>query len=175
MGVHDIEVRTIDGEDTTLAEYKGKALLVVNVASKCGFTPQYEGLQELYADYHHRGLEILGFPCNQFLFQEPGSDDRIKDFCSVNYNVTFPLFSKIKVNGGGRHPLYEELTKQPDAGGKAGRVKWNFEKFLVSPHGEVAGRFRTRVTPEDPELIAAVEAQLLDGPRPRAGELGSSA
>lgn len=160
MGVHELEVQTIDGETRSLGEFAGKALLVVNVASKCGFTPQYEGLQHLYEEYREQGLEILGFPCNQFLFQEPGGEDKIKEFCSLNYGVTFPLFSKIKVNGGKRHPLYDELTKQPDAEGKAGKVKWNFEKFLVSPDGEVVGRFRTRVTPDDPDLVSAIEAQL---------------
>jgi glutathione peroxidase len=169
LGVHELEVQTIDGEKKSLGDFAGKALLVVNVASKCGFTPQYEGLQELYEQYREQGLEILGFPCNQFLFQEPGREDKIKEFCSLNYGVTFPLFSKIKVNGGKRHPLYDELTKQPDAEGKAGKVKWNFEKFIVSPDGEVVGRFRTRVTPDDPDLVAAIEVQL-----PGTGEAGTA-
>ncbi len=174
MGIHDIEVRTIDGQTRTLGDYAGKALLVVNVASKCGFTPQYEGLQKLYTSYRDRGLEILGFPCNQFAFEERGSDESIKEFCSLNYNVTFPMFSKIKVNGRSRHLLYAELTKQEDRGGKAGRVKWNFEKFLVAPDGEVADRFRSRVTPEAPELVAAIEALLPESPRKQTGELGST-
>jgi glutathione peroxidase len=160
MGVHGIEVRTIDGDTKALGDFAGKALLVVNVASKCGFTPQYEGLQKLYGSYRDRGLEILGFPCNQFAFEERGSDEAIKAFCSLNYNVTFPMFSKIKVNGRDRHPLYAELTKQPDRNGKAGRIRWNFEKFLVSPIGEVVGRFRSRVEPEAAELVTAIEAQL---------------
>jgi glutathione peroxidase len=160
VGLHDIEARTIDGRTLRLGEFAGKALLVVNVASKCGFTPQYEGLQRTYERYKERGLVVLGFPCNQFLFQEPGGEDGIASFCSTTYGVTFPMFSKVKVNGRGRHALYEELTKQPDPAGKAGRVKWNFEKFLVSPQGEVVGRFRTRVAPEDPEIVAAIEAQL---------------
>ena len=169
MGVHEFEVQTIDGETKSLHEFAGKALLVVNVASKCGFTPQYEGLQQLYEEYREQGLEILGFPCNQFLFQEPSGEDKIKEFCSLNYGVTFPLFSKIKVNGGKRHPLYDELTKVPDEEGKAGRVKWNFEKFLVSPDGEVVGRFRTRVTPDDPDLVSAIEAQLPEHQRSTDG------
>jgi glutathione peroxidase len=160
VSLYDIEVKTIDGRETTLAEFVGKELLVVNVASKCGFTPQYEGLQKLYESYRGRGFEILGFPCNQFLFQEPGSEGDIAQFCSLNYGVSFPLFSKIKVNGRSQHPLYAELTKQKDAQGKAGRVKWNFEKFLVSPSGDVVGRFRTRTTPDDPALVEAIEANL---------------
>jgi glutathione peroxidase len=174
LGIHDIDVKTIDGETKRLADFAGKALLVVNVASKCGFTPQYEGLQKLYTSYRERGLEILGFPCNQFAFEERGDDESIKAFCSLNYNVTFPMFSKIKVNGRARHPLYAELTKQPDNRGKAGRVKWNFEKFLVAPDGEVAGRFRSRVTPEAPELVTAIESLLPGSPRTQTGELGST-
>lgn len=160
MSIHDIEVTTIDGETTTLAEYKGKTLLIVNVASKCGFTPQYAGLQSLYEELHSQGFEILGFPCNQFLFQEPGSEDDIKSFCSTKYNVSFPMFSKIKVNGRDQHPLYAELTKQKDGKGKAGRVGWNFEKFVVSPEGEVVARFRKTTKPDDPELVAAIEEQI---------------
>lgn len=158
--IHDIPVRTIDGADTTLRDYAGKALLIVNVASKCGLTPQYEGLQKLYDTYRDRGLEVLGFPCNQFMGQEPGTSDEIKEFCSLNFNVSFPLFDKIEVNGDGRHPLYTELTKHPDAEGKAGDVGWNFEKFLVSPTGEIAGRYRPLVAPEAPELTQAIESNL---------------
>jgi glutathione peroxidase len=160
MEFGDIAVKAIDGRDTTLGEFLGKELLIVNVASKCGFTPQYEGLQKLYETYHDRGFEILGFPCNQFLFQEPKSENEIAQFCSMNYGVSFPMFSKIKVNGRTKHPLYAELTKHADAEGKAGRVKWNFEKFLVSPDGDVVGRFRTKTTPEDPDLVKAIEANL---------------
>ena len=145
---------------TTLGTFAGKALLIVNVASKCGLTPQYEGLQKLYDTYKDRGLEVLGFPCNQFMGQEPGTNDEIKEFCSLNFNVSFPLFDKIDVNGESRHPLYDELTQTPDAEGKAGDIAWNFEKFLVSPTGEIAGRFRPLVTPDAPELVEAVEAQL---------------
>ena len=162
MSIHDIKVRTIDGEERSLGEFAGKALLVVNVASKCGFTPQYEGLQKLYETYKDRGLEILGFPCNQFLGQEPGTNDEIAEFCSLNYGVSFPMFEKIDVNGDDRHPLYAELTQHSDAEGKSGDVGWNFEKFVVSPSGEVTNRFRTPVKPEAPEVVGAIEAQLPD-------------
>jgi len=160
MGIYDIDVKTIDGEDTTLAEYKGKTLLIVNVASKCGLTPQYSGLETLQESYADRGLEVLGFPCNQFGGQEPGTEEEIATFCSTTYGVTFPMFSKVDVNGDGRHELYEELTKTEDAEGKAGDVLWNFEKFLVSPEGEIVARFRPLVTPEDPALIETLEANL---------------
>ena len=160
MGVHGIEAKTIDGRTVRLGEFAGKTMLIVNVASKCGLTPQYEGLQRLYDTYKDQGLEILGFPCNQFLFQEPGSEDGIASFCSTNYGVTFPLFGKVKVNGRSRHALYEELTKHPDTSGKSGRVKWNFEKFLISADGEVVSRFRSRVTPDDPSIVGAIEDQL---------------
>jgi glutathione peroxidase len=162
MSIYDVNVRTIDGQETTLAEYKGKELLIVNVASKCGFTPQYQGLQKLYEEYSARGLEILGFPSNQFGGQEPGTEDEIASFCSTTYGVSFPMFSKIDVNGENRHPLYAELTQAEDGGGHSGDVGWNFEKFVVSPEGEVVARFRTPVAPNDPALVAAVEAQLPD-------------
>lgn len=162
MSVHDIGVKTIDGEETTLAEYKGKAVLVVNVASKCGFTPQYEALQKLYTDFHDRGFEILGFPCNQFGGQEPGTNEEIKEFCSLNWGVTFPMFDKVDVNGNERHPLFEELTKHPDHKGNAGDVGWNFEKFLVSPEGEVVARFRTNAKPDAEYMVSAIEEQLPD-------------
>jgi glutathione peroxidase len=158
--IHDVRVRTIDGKETTLADFAGKALLVVNVASKCGFTPQYSALQQLYETYKDRGFEILGFPCNQFLGQEPGTNEEIAEFCSVNYGVSFPLFDKVDVNGDDRHPLYAELTQHPDADGKTGDVGWNFEKFLVSSSGEVTNRFRTTVTPDAPEVVEAIESQL---------------
>lgn len=160
MAIHEIPVRTIDGGDTTLGQYAGKALLIVNVASKCGLTPQYEGLQTLYDTYKDRGLEVLGFPCNQFMGQEPGTNEEIKEFCSLNFNVSFPLFDKIDVNGEDRHPLYAELTQHPDVEGKAGDVGWNFEKFLVSPSGQVAGRYRPLVAPDAPELTQAIESNL---------------
>lgn len=160
MGIHDIAVRTIDGDDTSLDEFKGKALLVVNVASRCGFTPQYKDLQQLHERFGEQGLAVLGFPCNQFGGQEPGTQEEIKEFCSLTYEVAFPMFEKIDVNGEDRHPLFAELTSQPDADGKAGDVMWNFEKFLVSRDGEVVGRFRTQVSPSSDEVVAAIEQQL---------------
>jgi glutathione peroxidase len=160
MSIHDIAVRTIDGDETTLGDFKGRVMLVVNVASHCGFTPQYEGLEELQQRYGDRGLAVLGFPCNQFAGQEPGTPEEIKEFCSLNYGVSFPLFEKIDVNGDGRHPLYAELTERADADGRAGDVTWNFEKFLVSPEGEVVGRFRTQTTPSSEEIVSAIEQHL---------------
>jgi glutathione peroxidase len=162
MSIYAVPVRTIDGEETTLAEFKGKALLVVNVASKCGFTPQYEGLQKLYDDFRDRGLEILGFPCNQFGGQEPGTSEEIKEFCSLNWGVTFPMFEKVEVNGDDQHPLYAELTKHPDHKGNAGDVGWNFEKFLISPEGAVVARFRTNAKPDADYFTSAIEEQLPD-------------
>jgi glutathione peroxidase len=159
MDLADIPLTTLEGEPASLAEHADKALLVVNVASKCGLTPQYEGLERLHETYAERGFAVLGFPCNQFGEQEPGTEEEIQTFCSMTYGVTFPMFSKIDVNGDDRHPLYRELTRVPDAEGKAGDVVWNFEKFLVAPEGEVQ-RFRPLVTPEDPELIDAIEAAL---------------
>jgi glutathione peroxidase len=162
MTLLDVPVTTIDGEDTTLNEYKGRALLVVNVASRCGFTQQYAGLQKIYEQYAERGFAVLGFPCNQFGGQEPGTEQEIQELCSTTWNVTFPLFAKVEVNGRDRHPLYAELTKVAKQGGEPGDVEWNFEKFLVSPDGEVVARFGSATTPEDPALIAAIEAQLPD-------------
>ncbi len=162
MSLYDVPVRTIDGEETTLAEYKGKAVMVVNVASKCGFTPQYEALQKLYTDFQDRGFEILGFPCNQFGGQEPGTNEEIKEFCSLNWGVTFPMFDKVDVNGDDQHPLYAELTKHSDHKGNAGDVGWNFEKFLISPEGEVVARFRTNAKPDAPYMVSAIEEQLPD-------------
>ncbi|TXS48865.1 glutathione peroxidase [Streptomyces sp. t39] len=159
MSLFDIPLRTLDGTPTTLAEHRGKAVLVVNVASRCGLTPQYEGLERLQKTYGDKGLTVVGVPCNQFLGQEPGSAEEIAEFCSATYGVTFPLLEKAEVNGAGRHPLYAELTRTADAGGEAGDVQWNFEKFLVSPQGEVT-RFRPRTEPEAPEVVAAVEALL---------------
>jgi len=158
--IYDIETKLLEGDPVALSEYKGKALLIVNVASRCGFTPQYEGLQKLYDTYKDRGLEILGFPCNQFLAQEPGTEEEIRQFCSSVYSVSFPIFRKIDVNGDDRHELYEILTEKQDADGKAGDVQWNFEKFLVSPEGDVVGRYRTMITPEDPKLVGAIEENL---------------
>jgi glutathione peroxidase len=158
--IHDIGAKTIDGSDASIGDFAGKALLIVNVASKCGLTPQYKGLQALYEKYNDRGLEILAFPCNQFMGQEPGSSDEIKEFCSLNFGVSFPLFSKIDVNGDDRHPLYAELTEVPDPDGKTGDIAWNFEKFVVSPSGEIVARFRPLVAPDAPELIETIESQL---------------
>jgi glutathione peroxidase len=156
----DIPLTTIDGDPSSLADYQGKALLLVNVASKCGLTPQYEGLERLQKRYADRGFTVLGFPCNQFKGQEPGTAEEIKSFCSTTYGVTFPLFAKIDVNGADRHPLYTELTQEPDETGEAGDVQWNFEKFLVSPDGAIVQRFRPRTEPEADEVVSAIEAQL---------------
>jgi glutathione peroxidase len=163
--LYDIPVHTLAGEPSSLAPYKGKALLVVNVASRCGLTPQYAGLQRLQDSYGTRGFSVLGFPCNQFLEQEPGTPDEIAEFCSVNYGVTFPLFEKVEVNGPRRHPIYEKLTAVEDADGTAGDIQWNFEKFLVSSEGAVVGRFRPGVEPEDPALVGALEENLPRGSR----------
>lgn len=160
MSVHDIPLHTIDGEPTTLGAHAGKALLVVNVASKCGLTPQYEGLERLQKRYADRGFTVLGVPCNQFGGQEPGTAEEIQTFCSTSYGVSFPLLEKTDVNGADRHPLYVSLTEVPDAEGEAGDITWNFEKFLVSPSGEVVGRFRPRTEPEAAEVVGAIEAQL---------------
>jgi glutathione peroxidase len=160
MSIYDANINTLEGQSADLHQYEGKALLVVNVASKCGLTPQYEGLENLHEKYGSRGFEVLGFPCNQFMGQEPGSPDEIREFCDTNYKVQFPLFEKIDVNGANQHPLYAELEQTADADGEAGDVKWNFEKFLVAPDGKVVGRFRPQVTPEDPTLVEAIESQL---------------
>ncbi|HLN43416.1 MAG TPA: glutathione peroxidase, partial [Acidimicrobiales bacterium] len=151
--LYDVPIHTLQGAPSSLAPFKGKALLLVNVASRCGLTPQYAGLQKLQDTYGSKGFSVLGFPCNQFLEQEPGTADEIAEFCSVNYGVTFPLFEKIEVNGPGRHPLYDRLTAKEDAEGAAGDIQWNFEKFLVSPEGEIVARFRPGVEPEDPGLV----------------------
>jgi glutathione peroxidase len=160
MALTDSTIDTLQGTPTSLADYSGKALLLVNVASKCGLTPQYEGLERLQKTYGDRGFSVIGFPCNQFLGQEPGTAEEIETFCSTTYGVTFPLTEKIDVNGADQHPIYAELTATADADGEAGEVKWNFEKFLVSPAGDIVGRFRPQVDPEDPALVSAIEAQL---------------
>jgi len=160
VSVHEIELQTISGDSATLGDFAGDAILVVNVASECGLTPQYAGLQRLHERFADRGLTVAGFPCNQFGGQEPGSEEQISEFCTENYGVTFPMFAKIDVNGPGRHPLYTELTETPDAEGKAGDIQWNFEKFLVAPDGKVIGRFRPLTEPEAPEVVAAIEAAL---------------
>jgi glutathione peroxidase len=161
MAFYEHPVNALNGTPASLADYKGKAALVVNVASKCGLTPQYAGLQKLQDTYAERGFTVLGFPCNQFLEQEPGTADEIQEFCSVNYGVTFPLFEKIEVNGDNKDGLYAELEETADvADGHTGDIRWNFEKFLVSPTGEVVGRFSPTVEPADPALVSAIEAQL---------------
>lgn len=154
----DIPLTLVDGTSTSMAEYAGKVLLVVNLASKCGFTPQYEQLEALQQTYGDRGFTVLGFPSNQFL-QEGGSDEKIAEYCSLTWNVTFPVFSKTKVNGRNRHPLYSELVEAQDDAGNAGNVKWNFEKFLVLPNGEMH-RYRSTTKPDDPEIVALIEANL---------------
>jgi glutathione peroxidase len=176
--LYNIPLKKIDGTQTNLSEYKDKVLLLVNVASKCGLTPQYEGLQKLYSNYNDKGLEVLGFPANNFMGQEPRSEDEIQDFCSTNYDVKFPLFSKISVKGDDQHQLYHYLTEtKPDTdvndGGleenlkgyghkrsSEGEVLWNFEKFLVGKNGEIVARFAPDVTAEDERLIEKVEAEL---------------
>ncbi|HEY5760442.1 MAG TPA: glutathione peroxidase [Steroidobacter sp.] len=175
--LYDIPVKRIEGPDATLAAYRGKVLLVVNVASKCGLTPQYEGLEKLYQDKRAQGLEVLGFPANNFKEQEPGSDAEIQQFCSLKYDVHFPLFSKISVKGADQHPLYASLTRaQPTATGDGpfrerlkgygidtggpGEVLWNFEKFLVNRQGQVVGRFAPDTSANDPNLLAAIDAEL---------------
>ncbi len=157
---YDATVVTVTGEETSLESLRDKALLVVNVASKCGLTPQYEQLEQLQKQYGPRGFQVVGFPCNQFAGQEPGTNEQIAEFCSATYGVTFPVFGKIKVNGKKKHPIYAALREKEDADGKAGRVKWNFEKFLVAPGGEVVGRFRPSTTPDDPRVVSAIEAVL---------------
>lgn len=160
MTLSAIPLTTLDGNSTSLADYSDRAVLLVNVASKCGLTPQYGALEQLARDYAHRGLTVVGVPCNQFMGQEPGSPEEIQTFCSTTYGVTFPLLAKTDVNGADRHPLYSELTKTADAEGQAGDVQWNFEKFLIAPGGEVVGRFRPRTEPDAPEVISAIEAVL---------------
>jgi glutathione peroxidase len=153
-----IPLKDIDGKDTSLDAYKGKVLLVVNVASKCGLTPQYKSLEALYQKYKDKGLVILGFPCNQFGAQEPGTNAEIKEFCSSKYNVTFPLFDKLEVNGANRHPLYVALAGKDSP--FPGDIKWNFTKFLISRDGKILNRFEPRTTPDAAEVIAAIEAAL---------------
>jgi glutathione peroxidase len=160
MALYDIPIHTLAGDDSSLKDYAGKTLLLVNVASKCGLTPQYEGLERLQKTYGDRGFSVVGFPCNQFLGQEPGTSEEIQSFCSTTYGVSFPLMEKIDVNGDERHPIYGELTTTADAEGNAGDITWNFEKFLVSGSGEIVGRFRPQVEPEDPAIVDAIEASL---------------
>jgi glutathione peroxidase len=160
--IYDIPVKTLAGQDSSLGALglDGKTLLVVNVASKCGLTPQYTALEQLQSSYAGRGFSVVGFPCNQFGGQEPGSASEIASFCSATYGVTFPMFEKVEVNGPGRHAIYALLTEAPDADGEAGDIQWNFEKFVLRPDGTVAARFRPRTTPDSPEVLAAIEDAL---------------
>ena len=160
MTVRDIPVNTLTGDPSSLGDLDGKTLLVVNVASKCGLTPQYAGLEGLHERFADRGFAVVGFPCNQFGEQEPGSAEEIATFCSTTYGVSFPMFEKIEVNGPGRHPIYTELTAAADAEGQAGDIQWNFEKFLIGSDGAVIARFRPMTAPDAPELVEAIEANL---------------
>lgn len=160
MSVYDHPVTSLGGGAADLHDHDDKLALVVNVASKCGLTPQYEGLERLQKTYGDRGFTVLGFPCNQFLGQEPGTSEEIASFCSTTYGVTFPMFEKIDVNGDDRHPLYAELTQVPNTEGQAGDITWNFEKFLIAPGGEVVARFAPGIEPEAPEVIELIEANL---------------
>jgi glutathione peroxidase len=159
MSILDEPIHTLRGEETSLAEFGGKAILAVNVASKCGLTPQYTGLEALQEKYSDKGFTVVGFPCNQFGAQEPGTAEEIETFCSTTYGVTFPMMEKIDVNGDDRHPIYAELTEVADSEGHSGDIRWNFEKFLIAPDGSVT-RFSPMVTPEDPTLVGAIEASL---------------
>jgi glutathione peroxidase len=158
--IYDFKVADIDGNDVNLADYKGKVLLVVNVASKCGFTPQYKGLENIYRQYKDKGFEILGFPSNDFLGQEPGTNEQIKSFCQLNYNVSFPMFSKISVKGKDIHPLYKFLTDKSTDPNFAGGITWNFNKFLIDRKGNIINRFGSRTEPQSPETIKAIEEAL---------------
>lgn len=160
MSVHDVSIARLDGSPMNLADFAGQTVLVVNVASQCGLTPQYTALEEVHERFADRGFTVLGVPCNQFLGQEPGTADEIAEFCSSTYGVTFPLTEKVEVNGDGRHPLYDELVDVADDEGHTGDIRWNFEKFLVAPDGTVARRFAPMVKPDDPSVVAAIEAVL---------------
>ena len=159
MSIYEHPINTLAGQPASLGDHRGEVLLVVNVASKCGLTPQYTGLEQLQKTYSGRGFSVLGFPCNQFGGQEPGTAEEIETFCSTSYGVTFPMFEKVEVNGPGRHPIYAELTETADAEGHDGDIRWNFEKFLVDREGNVT-RFAPAVTPEDPQLVSAIEGAL---------------
>jgi glutathione peroxidase len=156
--LYDVPVKTIDGQDTSLDAYKGKVLLIVNVASKCGFTPQYQGLESTYEKYKDKGFEVLGFPCNQFKSQEPGTDAQIKEFCTSKFGVTFPLFDKLDVNGPDRNPLYIDLAGSGSP--YPGDIKWNFTKFLIGRDGKILARFEPATKPDSPQVVAAIDAAL---------------
>jgi glutathione peroxidase len=158
--IHEIVLPLLNGQTSRLADYDGKVVLAVNVASKCGLTPQYAGLQRLYETYADRGFTVLGFPCNQFDGQEPGTAKQIEEFCTLNYGVSFPVYTKLDVKGSAQHPLYKILTAAEDDTGKAGDVTWNFEKFLVGRNGRVVRRFRPQTVPEDPTIVNAIEGLL---------------
>jgi glutathione peroxidase len=158
--IYDFTEKTIDGSPKSLADYRGKVLLVVNVASQCGLTPQYRGLEELHEAYGERGLVVLGFPANEFGAQEPGSDQEIKQFCSTRYDVKFDMFAKVKVKGAGIDPLFDYLTSKETNPASAGEIKWNFNKFLVGKHGEILARFEPKVEPTSPEVKQAIEKAL---------------
>jgi glutathione peroxidase len=160
VALRDYPVNTLAGEPSSLAALDGKTLLIVNVASKCGLTPQYTGLEELHKQFADQGFSVVGFPSNQFGGQEPGSAEEIAEFCSTTYGVTFPMFEKIDVNGPDRHPIYTELTTTADAAGEAGDIQWNFEKFLVGPDGSVLARFRPMTAPDAEEVVTAIQANL---------------
>ena len=160
MSIYDVPVKSLKGEDASLKDYEGKAALVVNVASKCGLTPQYEGLERLQKKYAEKGFTVIGVPSNQFMGQEPGTAEEIETFCSTTYGVTFPLLEKTDVNGPDSHPLYEQLKAVADAEGHTGDIRWNFEKFLVAPSGEIVGRFPPQTDPEAPEVVEAIEGVL---------------
>ncbi|NEB76649.1 glutathione peroxidase [Streptomyces sp. SID14478] len=161
MTVYDaVEIDRLQGGSADLSQYLGKAVLIVNVASKCGLTPQYNALEDLQKQFADRGFTVLGVPCNQFMGQEPGSADEIAEFCSATYGVTFPMTEKVEVNGGERHPLYANLVETADAEGHSGDIRWNFEKFLVGRSGEVVARFAPQTTPDAPEVVAAIEREL---------------
>ena len=159
MSIYDVSINRLDGSPADLHDLDDKAVLVVNVASQCGLTPQYTGLEELQERYGAQGFTVLGVPCNQFGAQEPGSAEEIATFCSTNYGATFPITEKVEVNGDGRHDLYRQLVDVPDAEGHTGDIRWNFEKFLLAPDGTIT-RFGPTVTPDDPTLVAAIEAAL---------------
>lgn len=172
VSIYDgMSIAALDGGPLDLDQFKGKATLVVNVASRCGLTPQYTGLEQLQERFAAAGFSVVGIPCNQFGGQEPGTADEIASFCSNTYGVTFPMSEKVEVNGAGRHPLYTRLRTTPDAAGQAGDIQWNFEKFLVSPEGEVVGRFRPQTAPLSDEVISAIESVL---PRTAQDSTGSS-
>jgi glutathione peroxidase len=160
MALSDHSIKNLDGSDADLSALQGKAVLAVNVASKCGLTPQYAGLEKLQAAYADRGFTVVGFPCNQFMGQEPGTAEEIQTFCSTTYGITFPITEKIDVNGDDRHPIYAELTQTADADGHDGDIRWNFEKFLIGPDGTVKARFAPQVEPEDAQVTAAIEETL---------------